>query len=95
MEIIEILGYEVKHSSDSIEIRFRTIEDSEGELRIDTIDLSEADDFGYVLIPEDDFEFYEDEDEEYTDYNNVDEIELVGFLNEYYMIYPDRLPKKE
>lgn len=95
MEIVEILGYEVNHTSDSIEVRFRTIEDSEGEIRIDNIDLSEADDFGYVLIPEDDFEFYDDEDSDYTEFNDVDEIELVGFLNEYYMIYPDRLPIKE
>ena len=95
MEIVEILGYEVNHKLDSIEVRFRTIEDSEGDIRIDNIELSEADDFGYVLIPEDDFEFYDDEEEDYSEYNDVDEIELVGFLNEYYMIYPDRLPKKE
>jgi hypothetical protein len=95
MEIVEILGYEVNHGNESIEVRFRMIEDSEGELRIDNIEMSEADDFGYVLISEDDFGFYQDEDDDYIEPADVNETELVSFLNEYYMVYPDRLPKKE
>ena len=95
MEIVEILGYELNHGSDSIEVRFRLIEDTEGDIRIDNIEMSEADDFGYVLVPDDDFGFYDDEDSDYVEYNDVDETELLAFLNEYYMIYPDRLPQKE
>ena len=94
MEIVEILGYEVNHGTNSIEVRFRIMEDSEGELRIDNIEMSESDDFGYVLIAEDEFDFYE-EDEDYIEPSDVNETELISFLNEYYMVYPDRLPKKE
>ena len=94
MEIIEIISYELNHTSDLLEVKFRMIEDSDDEIRFDKIEMKEADDFGYILIL-DDFGFYDDEDDEFLNYNDIDENELLIFLNEYYMIYPDRLPEKE
>jgi hypothetical protein len=96
MEIIEIISYELNHTSDIVEVKFRMNEDSDDEIRIDKIEMKESDDFGYVLISED-FGFYDDEenDDEFLNFNDIDENELLVFLNEYYMIYPDRLPKKE
>ena len=96
MEIIEIISYELNHTSDIVEVKFRMNEDSDDEIRFDKIEMSEADDFGYTLISED-FGFYDDEedDDEFLSYNDIDENELLSFLNEYYMIYPDRLPEKE
>lgn len=97
MEIVEILGYDLNHGSNSVEVRFRLIEDSEDEIRIGVVELKNADDFGYNLISEE-FGFYDEEEDDedgYTEYNDINESELISFLNEYYMIYPDRLPEKE
>jgi len=96
MEIIEIISYKLNKTSDTLEVKFRMNEDSEDEIRIDTVELKEADDFGYTLINED-FGFYDDEDEddELLNFNDIDENELMSFLNEYYMIYSERVPEKE
>jgi len=95
MEIIEIISYELNHTSDILEVKFRMIEDSDDEIRVDKIEMKESDDFGYILIL-DDFGFYDEEEEdEFLNYNDIDENELLSFLNEYYMIYPDRIPEKE
>lgn len=96
MEIIEIISYELNKTSDSLEVKFRINDDSEDEIRIGNVEMKEADDFGYVLISEDfGFYDYEDDNDEFLKYDDIDEHELLSFLNEYYMIYPDRLPEKE
>ena len=62
------------------------------------VDLNEASDFGYELITED-FDSQDDDDEEYDFYwlnsPSVDEDNLILFLNEYYIINPEKLPKPE
>jgi hypothetical protein len=93
MEVIEIISYQINHLDDTITVQFRMNEDSNFESRYDTIELSESDDFGFSLINED-IEFFDDE-EENIEFDDINENELQSFLNEYYMIYPDRLPKIE
>jgi hypothetical protein len=93
MEVIEIISYHINHTDDTIIVEFRTNEETNFELRTDTIDLKEADDFGFNLINED-FDFFEEDDED-LELDDINEEELFSFLNEYYMIYPDRLPKKD
>ena len=96
MEIIEIISYNINHSTNTIEVKFRMTEDDTDEIRVDEIKITEADDFGYSLIIED-FDFY-DEDNEDDNQNfdeDVDEDELKACLNEFYMIYPERLPSKD
>jgi hypothetical protein len=41
--------------------------------------------------------FIDDEDEDDNNLleDNVDEVELLSFLNEYYLIYPEKVPKKD
>jgi hypothetical protein len=97
MEIVEIISYFVNHSTDTIDVRFRFNNDEEDEIRVDVIDLKESDDFGYTLIVEDFDLFIDDEDEDDNNLleDNVDEIELLAFLNEYYLIYPEKVPKKD
>lgn len=96
MEIIEIISYKLDKTSDTLEIKFRMNEDLDDEFRVDTVEMKEADDFGYILINED-FGFYDDEDEddEFINQNDIDEQQLLSFLNEYYMIYSERIPEKE
>jgi hypothetical protein len=98
MEIVEIISYFVNDSTDTIEIKFRLNEDDESELRFDEIELREAKEFGYQLVVEDlDFFTDEDEEDELGDFidEGIDEDELLSFINEYYMIYPERLPEKD
>ena len=96
MEIVEIISYFVNHSTDTIDVRFRFNDEEEDEIRVDVIDLKESDDFGYTLIVEDFDLFMDDEDEDDNILeDNVDEIELLAFLNEYYLIYPEKIPQKD
>ena len=96
MEIVEIISYFINHSTDTIDVRFRFNNDEEDEIRVDVIDLKESDDFGYSLIVEDFDLFIDDEDEDNNLLeDNVDEIELLSFLNEYYLIYPEKVPQKD
>lgn len=94
MEIIEIISYKINHESDTIKVDFRSNEDDSVEFRQDIISLKEADDFGFDILIED-FDFFDEELDDEYDMDEIDENQLLSFLNEYYMIYPDRLPKKD
>jgi hypothetical protein len=98
MEIVEIISYFVNDSTETIEIKFRLNDDDESEMRFDEIELREAKEFGYQLVVEDlDFFTDEDDEEDVDDFidDGIDEDELLSFINEYYMIYPERLPEKD
>ena len=96
MEIKEIVSYYIHEKSRTLEVSFTLITDSEDEVRNDIISISEAEDFGYKLI-QDDFDIFEEEDFEIEDdeFETVDEEILMSYLNEYYVVNPDRLPSSE
>ena len=96
MEIKEIVSYYIHEKSRTLEVSFTLITDSEDEVRNDIISISEAEDFGYKLI-QDDFDIFEEEDFEIEDdeFETVDEEILMSYLNEYYVVNPDRLPSPE
>jgi len=98
MEIRELVSYYLYEDTKRIEVEFRLTLDSEDEVRNDIINLEEAEDFGYNLIENNnDFFQFDDEDgeEEFDDFVDVDEDSLISFLNEYYIVNPDKLPKTE
>jgi hypothetical protein len=99
MEIKEIISYYLNGDTNIIEVSFRTIEDEDDVLRNDTIDYTIVEEYGFDLVTES-FDFFGDDDdfeggifEEET--IELDEDELIVFLNEYYMINPSQLPKSE
>jgi hypothetical protein len=96
MEIQELIFFYLHENTTTIEVQFRLNIDSEEEIRTDFIDLNEASDFGYELIMED-FGEVDDEDDEFywLDPPSVDEDNLLSFLNEYYIVNSDKLPKPE
>jgi len=98
-EINELVSYFINEENQTLEVTFRFESDSEDEIRTDQIDLSESTTFGYNLIPNNtDFynDRYDDEDDEFEEYYEVvDEDEIISFLNEYYLIHPNKLPKSE
>jgi hypothetical protein len=99
MEIKEIISYYLNGDTNIIEVSFRTIDDEEDVLRNDTIDYTIVEEYGFDLVTES-FDFFGDDDdyeggifEEET--IELDEDELIVFLNEYYLINPSQLPKSE
>lgn len=101
MEVSEIVSYYIHESTRRLEVSFRLCSDDEDEIRNDIISISEAEDFGYNLIQEG-FNLYDDNedddemyDDEFDDFDSVDEETLTSYLNEYYIVNPDKLPKPE
>lgn len=97
MEISEILSYYVYEENNSVEVSFKLTSDNDDQIRTDTININEFSEYGYSVINEsielDALDF--DEDDYFDDYNfvDIDEYELVKFLNEYYIVNEDQLPK--
>ena len=105
MEIKEIVSHYVNFSNDILEVSFRTIDDADNELRNAEIPVVEIIAFGYDFIKNDStlLEMFDDEDngdDEFFDEISLikdeflDVHDLISFLNEYYLVYPDQLPKK-
>jgi hypothetical protein len=99
MEIKEIVSYFLNSESNILEVSFRTFDDEDDVLRTDNIDYSITEEYGFVLESEI-FGFYDDEfdDDEVFDEElkiELDEDELVSFLNEYYEINQKSLQKPE
>lgn len=98
MEVQELISYYLFDETSKIEICFRLDIDSEDEVRTDTLDLSEAIDFGYNFIDEDEKPYYDDEydeDDWDDDFTSINEDLLINFINEYYIVNLDKLPKAE
>ncbi len=102
MEVVEIITFSVNKITNVLEVSFKCFNDTDDEIREDKIFLNEVKDFGFDFInnlDDDDFlseEMYDDEDDDIIDddlYISYDEI--LEFLNEYYVVYPDKLPKAE
>lgn len=99
MEVIEILSHYIDKSQNLINVEFRIVGDSEDLIREDLIEYSFFEEFGFdnkknfemfnEVIEESDE--WEDDD---VDYFN-DEETLMSFLNEYYVVYPKKLPKAQ
>ena len=100
MEIKEIISYYLNSDTNIIEVSFRTIEDEEDVLRNDTINYDIVEEYGFDLVTES-FDFFEDDDDDlmgdfYEEEKiELDEDELLIFLNEYYTVNPQELPKSE
>lgn len=101
MEIKELVSYYINETSHMLEVTFKTLTDSEDEIRTDQIVLEEIETFGYNILNNIKEDFYDDEDEEFEDMFNdfeeeeLDEDEIISFLNEYYLIYPKKLPEAQ
>ena len=98
MEIKEIVNYFLNSDSNILEVSFRTIDDEEDVLRTDNINYSIVSEYGFELETES-FNFFSEDFEEdlIVEENKIelDEDELITFLNEYYTINPDAVPKSE
>lgn len=104
MEIKELISFYINESTEMLEVTFRLLSDSDDEIRTGQIEISETENFGYDFLnksldsynrlfgEEFDEETEEDFDEEEDE---IEENEVVSFLNEYYLIFPNKLPNAE
>ena len=97
MEIQEIVNYYLYEDTKRLEVSFRLTSDTEDEIRNDIINLDEAEEFGYELVKDSlsFFDLADDDENDFEDFETIDEDVLQNFLNEYYIVYPDKLPKSE
>jgi hypothetical protein len=97
MEIVEIVSSFLNPTSNILEVTFRTMDDNDDVIRIDNINYNISKEYGYELMSES-FDFFDDEFED-EDVDNekfeLDEDELISFLNEYYEVNPKNLPSAE
>lgn len=98
MEIKEIVSYFLNNDTDILDVSFRTIDDDDEVVRTDSINYSIAESYGFDLVTET-FDFFgvdcDDEEIYGTEKVELDEHDLLVFLNEYYTINPKELPKSE
>lgn len=99
MEIKEIVLYFLNQETNILEVSFRTIEDADDVIRTGNINFSIADEYGFSIESEDEIlledEIDEDELWERNYFTQLNEDDLLSFLNEYYEVNPNELPETE
>lgn len=102
MEVKEIITYFINESTQTLDVSFRCINDSYDEIRQDHIEVKEVWDMAYDYILNQDPMFEDSEEDGDNYYFQFDSVfddnlmyEVISFLNEYYMVYPERVPKVE
>ena len=100
MEIVDVISHYIDKNQNIINVEFKLLGDDDDIVREDIIEYSFFEEFGYdnkksydmfesFMTEDDDDEWDLDED---TDYIEDDDV-LISFLNEYYIVYPKKLPK--
>lgn len=94
MEIVELLSFNIDNFI--LEVSFRTNYDSDDEIREDKIIIDDIKEFGYSFLEDDYFDNDNYDDFEFEDNDLfISDDEILEFLNEYYVVYPDKLPKAD
>jgi hypothetical protein len=97
MEVVEILSHHIDKTQNMIVVEFRMFGDEDEMVREDFIEYSYFEEFGFVsenfdifesMLDEEDYDEWEDDTIDY-----MEEDKLIGFLNEYYVVYPKKIPK--
>jgi len=100
MEVVEVISQYIDKVQNLIIVEFKMIGDGDDMVREDFIEYSFFEGFGFdnsknfdifESLLDDEDEWEEDVD---VDYIN-DEDNLISFLNEYYVVYPKKIPKAE
>jgi hypothetical protein len=98
MEVVEIISHYIDKTQNLINVEFKMMGDDDDTVREDFIEYSFFEEFGFDNSK--DFGIFEDvlEDDEWEE-DDVDYIgnedTLISFLNEYYVVYPRKIPKSE
>ncbi len=99
MEICEVITHHIDKTQNLINVEFRLMGDDDDVVREDTIEYSFFEEFGYDETK--DFNIFDTITEEVDEWEDDDfdyltnEDDLISFLNEYYIVYPKKLPKQQ
>jgi hypothetical protein len=99
MEVVDIISHYIDKTQNLINVEFKLLEDDDDMIREDIIEYSYFEEFGFDNSK--DFNIFDeilDEEDEWgsDDYDYIEnEDSIVTFLNEYYVVYPKKLPKPE
>ena len=94
-EIIEIFPREL-----DVEVHFRMVNDDDDEyIRIDEFTFDEIEEYGYDIFEDNSESFiYEEDDEDEFDLSfldqDINQSELISFMNEYYLV-TENIPDAE
>ena len=101
MEIIEIISHYVDKQQNIINVEFRIFGDDDDVIREDIIEYTYFEEFGFddkkdlhifeEIMDEDDGDEWDDDDFDYIQNEDT----LTAFLNEYYIVNSNKLPKPE
>jgi len=101
MEVVEIISSFVNKDNNILRVEFQMMGD-EG-FRTDTIEFEYFEEFGFSeSTVVDVFDNIDDDEEDDWGWDDEDENEvyvddetMISFLNEYYVVFPDRIPNEE
>ena len=99
MEVCEIITHHIDKTQNLINVEFRLMGDDDDVVREDTIEYSFFEEFGYDETK--DFNIFDTISEEVDEWEDDDfdyltnEDDLISFLNEYYIVYPKKIPKQQ
>ena len=93
-EIIEIFPREL-----NVEVHFRMVNDDDEYIRIDEFTFDEIEEYGYDIFEDNSESFiYEEDDEDEFDLSfldqDINQSELISFMNEYYLV-TENIPDAE
>jgi hypothetical protein len=93
-EIIEIFPREL-----DVEVHFRMVNDDDEYIRIDEFTFKEIEEYGYDIFEDNSESFiYEEDDEDEFDLSfldqDINQSELISFMNEYYLV-TENIPDAE
>lgn len=100
MQVKDLITFYVNDSSNTLDVTFRLETDGEEEIRNDSISIETVDEFGYDFLNKSDEDYEDEEDDIFERYYMedpylIEEDEVVSFLNEYYVVNPNKLPTVE
>jgi hypothetical protein len=100
MEVVEVISQYIDKVQNLIIVEFKGLGDGDDMVREDFIEYSFFEEFGFDNSKNFDiFESLLDDEDEWEDDVDVDYINdednLISFLNEYYVVYPKKIPKAE
>lgn len=97
MDIKELVSFYLNDLAETLDVSFRIEGDEDDVIREDQIELTEVNIFGYNFSKKPTIEYFDDEDDDddfFDESEEVDEYQVISFLNEYYSIYIDKLPEE-
>lgn len=101
MQVKDLITFYINESSNTLDVTFRLETDGDDQIRNDSISLDEVENFGYNFLNENNNDIFdEDELSEVSFIDNlyddiVEDDDVISFLNEYYLINPNKLPTSE